>query len=77
MHLGEEIFSCIFQLSTSLLTLSKHRGEDIHNKSKLLTAEHVKPSSTQFRKTKLNRQEALVDRVCPSTKTTRPINSNM
>ena len=29
MHLGEEIFSCIFQLSTSLLILSKHRGEDI------------------------------------------------
>ena len=29
MHLGEEIFSCIFQLSTSLLTLSKHRGEDV------------------------------------------------
>ena len=29
MHLGEEIFSCIFQLSTSLLILSKHRGEDV------------------------------------------------
>ena len=29
MYLGEEIFSCIFQLSTSLLILSKHRGEDV------------------------------------------------
>ena len=29
MHLGEEIFSCIFQLSTSLLILSKHRSEDV------------------------------------------------
>ena len=29
MHLGEEIFSCIFRLSTSLLILSKHRGEDV------------------------------------------------
>ena len=32
MHLGVEIFSCIFLLSTSLLTLSKHRGENVHNK---------------------------------------------
>ena len=29
MHLGEEFFSCIFQLSTSLQILSKHRGEDV------------------------------------------------
>ena len=29
MHLGEEIFPCIFQLSTSLLIISKHRGEDV------------------------------------------------
>ena len=32
MHLGVEIFSCIFLFSTSLLSLSKHRGENVHNK---------------------------------------------
>ena len=77
MHLGVEIFSCIFLFSTSLLTLSKHRDENVHKRPQQMKviAEHVKPSSTQFRKTQ---QEALVeDGVCPSTKTTRPINSNM
>ena len=50
MHLGVEIFSCIFLFSTSLLSLSKHRGENVHNKPQqmkvntylILTAEHVK-----------------------------------
>ena len=32
MHLGVEIFSCIFLFSTSLLSLSKKRGENVHNK---------------------------------------------
>ena len=54
MHLGEEIFSCIFQLSTSLLILSKHRGEDVpdvHNKPQQMKVTYCRLSSTQFRKT--------------------------
>ena len=33
MHVGVEMFSCIFLLYTHLLTLSKHKGENVPNKA--------------------------------------------
>ena len=54
MRVGVEIVSCIYLLYTPLLTLSKHKGEKVHNKRQQMKITYCRarnPSSTQFRKT--------------------------
>ena len=48
IHVDVEIFSCIFLLYTPLLTLSKHKGENVHNKP-----QQMKVTYCRARKTKL------------------------
>ena len=54
MHVCVEIFSFILVLYAPLLTLSKHKGEKVHNNPRQMKITYCRarnPSSTQFRKT--------------------------
>ena len=56
MHVGVEIFSCIFLLYTPLLTLSKHKGEVVHNKPQQMKVTYCRARKTivgNYGKTKL------------------------